>query len=624
MHRLRDVEEPVRLFQVGGGEFPALRVVGGGHESNLPARPTRLIGRDEDLGSVRRLLAEYRLVTVTAVGGSGKTRLAVVIGEAELGRRRGGVWFVDLTSVTNPADVAAAVGGALGLRMTGDAPTGQVVAYLSDKSALVILDNCEHVIDACADFAEVFLATPGEAVLLATSREALEVVGEQVMGLSALAATSTAGSVMDSPAVQLFAERATSMDSSFGLDAETAVTVATLCDRLDGIPLAIELAAARIGVFTPAELLAGLGDRFNLLSGGRRRQRQRTLDWSYDLLEDEQQRVFRAIGVFVGGFDLAAVATVSGISRVVATDHIEALLAKSLVVRADTGAVARFRLLETLKAYTEDRLVQTDEARAVRDRHAEHFHRLAMVAGRVVAANVRVGELLRDDKSNITAVFEWTASIDEWVIAGELLLGSLAVYENNSHAAETVALVDRCQEPLQDSDRDLADQLSASILWSLTILDDYQSMVRVAHGLMEAPDPRCRVMGCAMLAFASALGDFTAAQEFLERGTRYLAMAQAELLVSIPISLMACSRAIGHATPSSWATTPRPWQPWIKAPTICPAMTTSLAQTSPNTARRRCASCYSVNLRKLLNASSRSKTFHTRTVRVTSAVLSPT
>ena len=186
VHRLRDVDEPVRLFQLGDGVFPSLRALDNAPETNLPARPNRLIGRAAEVAEARRLLTSHRLVTLSAVGGSGKTRLAIAVGEEELHHRSAGVWFVDLTSVMNPDEVAAAVAGATGLRLTSGDATAQVVAFFADKAALVILDNCEHVIDGCAEFVEAMLASPGTTAMLATSREALDVDGERVIGLGSL------------------------------------------------------------------------------------------------------------------------------------------------------------------------------------------------------------------------------------------------------------------------------------------------------------------------------------------------------------------------------------------------------------------------------------------------------
>ena len=298
------------------------------------------------------------------------------------------------------------------------------------------------------------------------------------------------------------------------------------------MPLAIELAAARVTVMSPAELLSGLDDRFNLLSGGRRRQRQRTLeatlDWSYDLLDTEQQRVFRSLGVFVGGFDLEAVAAVAALTRPQALDALEDLVAKSLVVRVRGGDTSRFTLLETLKAYAEDRLVQADEAASTRDRHAEHFHHLTAGAGRIIAADVRVGERLRADRSNITAAFDWMASSQRWTDAGELLLGGLGAYENYGHGAEALALFDRCQPPLDQVDVELADFLRAAITNTLIVLAEFTRVDQVARVLQDSALPACRVIGSGCVAFISAFRSPEVVAGHLERGHRDLALAHAE------------------------------------------------------------------------------------------------
>ena len=331
--------------------------------SNLPVRLTRLIGREHEIAHVRQLLVEHRWVTVTAVGGSGKTRLAIAVGEAELAHRRDGVWFVDLTAGHGRQRGARR-------RREGGWADACVAAIRSSRSSTscatkrrwCILDNCEHVIEASASFVARFLAVPGPAVVLATSREALAIDGEQTVVLGSLRSDGA-----DAPAVRLFADRAAAVDLGFAVDEANADVVATLCTHLDGMPLAIELAAARVTVMTPSELLEGLSDRFALLSGGRRRQRRRTLeatlDWSYDLLDADEQRVMRALGVFVDGFDIDAVSAVAGLSRQAAMIAVEALVTKSLVVRVPGGDRARFSLLETVKAYAEDRLVRRRRGR---------------------------------------------------------------------------------------------------------------------------------------------------------------------------------------------------------------------------------------------------------------------
>lgn len=489
--------------------------------SNLPVRPTRLIGREVEVARVRGLLTDSRLVTVTAVGGSGKTRLAIAVGEAELAHHRSGVWFVDLTAVSNGVEVPSAIANGLGLNLAAGDQVAQILTFLADEDALVILDNCEHVIDECAVFVEAFLADNNPAKLLATSREAFDIDGERTIVLGSLP-TDTA----DSSGVRLFVDRATAVHPGFELSDTNAATVSTICGRLDGMPLAIELAAARVTVMNPDELLAGLDDRFHLLSGGRRRSRQRTLeatlDWSYDLLGVEEQRVFRALGVFVDGFDLDAVAAVAGLDRRRATGQIETMQAKSLVVRADKGKATRFRLLETVKAYAEDRLVDTAEAETVRDRHLAHFHAIAMAEGRKAVGSLDVGLRLRHDCSNISTAFEWAADHDRWIVAGELLTASQAAYYLDVRFSELDTALVRTAAHTAGLDPDLHGCITTQ-RWGTSVLRDEWGDARARIGeLMAMPLAVFRSIGSGAGAWASA----AAAPAKVDR---FLAQAQTEL-----------------------------------------------------------------------------------------------
>ncbi len=496
---LRDVAEPLRLLQLGAETFAALRVVDPSM-SNLPVRPTRLIGREVELGRIRGLLADSRLVTVTAVGGSGKTRLALAVGEAELPHHRGGVWFVDLTAVSSGAEVPSAIANGLGLNLATGDQTKQILTFLADKQALVILDNCEHVIEESAAFVEAFLAASGPAKILATSREAFDIDGERVVVLGSLA-TDTA----DSPGVRLFVDRASAVHPDFSLTESNTATVSAICGRLDGMPLAIELAAARVTVMNPDELLAGLDNRFQLLSGGRRRSRQRTLeatlDWSYDLLDPEEQRVFRALGVFVDGFDLAAVAAVTTLDRRRATAHIETLQAKSLLVRADKRKATRFRLLETVKAYAEDRLIDTGEAEAIRDGHLAHFHQLAMADGRRVFGTLDVGLRMRHDCPNVTSAFEWAADHDNWIIAGELLTASWGAYYLDVRFSEINTALGRTAAHVAELDPDLHGCITVQRILLALYSTDYVFAGTVADELTRSPLNTFRSIGWAILAW---------------------------------------------------------------------------------------------------------------------------
>jgi predicted ATPase len=559
VHVLRDVAEPVRLYQLGDGEFAALRVETAA-STNLAVRPTRLIGRETELAEVCRFLATSRLVTVAAVGGSGKTRLAVAVGFEELSHWPDGVWFVDLTAVSNGEEVAGAAAVAAGLLLGGDDPVSQVVEYFLDKRALLVIDNCEHVIDAAAELCEALLASGGETAVLATSREALDLDGERVMQLSSLSGDTSDASA-SSPAVELFIERATAVDPSFSPHADAVSTISEVCARLDGMPLAIELAAARMTVMTPAQLLAGLDDRFRLLSGGRRRQRQRTLeatlDWSYDLLEPDEQRVFRSLGVFVGGFDVDAVASVAQIDRHEALDTIEALVAKSLVNRLALDDAVRFGLYETVKAYAEDRLTHAGEAATVRDCHVAHFHELAMVKGRTMSADIRLGHRLRHDKSNIALAFDWAAGNDEWVLAGEVLLGSLAVFQGNGFDGEALDLFLRCRGPLDDTDPLLGDYLRVSMLFGVIALDEFGLARELTTEVIGSTDPRCRAAGHAYVEFLTQ----RASREISDRHFEQAKLALAEdddandlntRTVRATLTIHAFSLLYDGSTPRHW------------------------------------------------------------------------
>ncbi len=545
LHHLRGVPEPLRLFQIGDIPYPPLRVADT-LATNLPARPTRLLGREHDIAMARQSLRVSRLVTIAGLGGSGKTRLAIAVGEEELAHRPGGVWFVDLTSITNGEGIAGAVSAAMGLRLAGRNVSDALFTYLQEKKLLIIVDNCEHLIDACAEFAERFLRIRSESVLLTTSRETLDIDGERTLTLGTLATDS-----VDSPAVQLFADRASAIDPHFTLNEANTDSVITLCSRLDGLPLAIELAAARITVMTPEELLAGLDDRFRLLDGGRRRQRQRTLDatlaWSYELLDEQQQALFRSLGVFVGGFDLEAVIAICHATRSTDTTNprgtpgatnsvsdtgavtlgtgaqtptdirriLEALVAKSLVVRTEshelrsehgsehrTAETTRFVLLETVKAYAERCLRSEGTYEQIRHSHLSHFHGLVSTHGRIMVPEVRLGAKLKNDRGNLTSAFDWAVEQEEWLFAGELLLGALSAYELHGAAREAKYLFDRCVTQIRLLDSELADYLTVAVLLSLALLDSWAQAREVASQILGSNNPNCRVAGHGLLSLA--------------------------------------------------------------------------------------------------------------------------
>lgn len=391
-HRLRDVAEPMWLYQVGAGEFPALRVVPP-QLIRLPAPANPLVGQDDVLRSIRAALLDRRLVTLTGVGGSGKTRLALQVGDEEIPHFPDGVVFVDLAAVADPDAVSAAVLAAADIRVGPDeTPAGAVLRFVSDRRVLLIVDNCEHVIDAAAELVELVLAVRTETRILATSREMLDVDGEQVVQIPSLN-TDPGG-----PAIRLFVDRAAGVGTE--LDAADPA-VAEVCERLDGMPLALELAAARTATMTPAELAERLDNRFALLArAGRRRRghsRQRTLeatiDWSYALLDPDEQALFRACSVFDDSFDLVDACGAAGVDEIAGADRIAGLAAKSLVTVAHAETGARYRLLETLRAYGEQKLLDHDETAAVRRRLIDHVANRYVPPDEAILHELRWGDI---------------------------------------------------------------------------------------------------------------------------------------------------------------------------------------------------------------------------------------
>jgi predicted ATPase/DNA-binding CsgD family transcriptional regulator len=356
---------------------------------NLPARVAGFVGRRREVAEVRRLLGTDRLVTITGVGGVGKTRLAV---EAA-GRIRGlpdGVWLVDLAVVTEPELVAAALKDTFGLaqRSAGSA-LSPVVDYLEDKRLLLVLDNCEHLIDSCATVVAKLRADAPGLLILATSRQPMWVTGEQVFTLDPLATPDPeappSGDLSEYESVRLFTDRARAVVPGFAVTDGNRAAVATLCRRLDGIPLAIELAAARLRALSVQQIVARLDDGFQLLSGGPRTapDRQRTLAgalaWSYDLCTPKERVLWAGASVFAG-FDLTAaeaVCTGDGIEQGEVFELVAGLLDKSVLIRADgAGATARYRMLETVRQYGRQRLAESGRTDHARRRHRAYFRDL--------------------------------------------------------------------------------------------------------------------------------------------------------------------------------------------------------------------------------------------------------
>jgi non-specific serine/threonine protein kinase len=388
--------------------------------NNLPRTLTRFVGREEQIEEVRDWLRRARLVTLVGPGGIGKTRLALEVAEQELDDYGDGVWLVTLAALTDPALVTHAVASALGVREQGGRlEIEALVAWLREKRLLLVLDNCEHLVEACARLAQDLLEACAGLRVLATSREALGITGEAVWPVPALAVPAQgAADALDCEAVRLFLDRATLAKPTFEATATVASIAGDLCRRLEGIPLAIELAAARVKVLSVEQILARLADRFQLLAGGSRTAPSRqqtlraTLDWSYELLAGEERALLRKLSVFSGGWTLAAAEAAGDTADVL--DVLTRLLDKSLVVSLDRRWEARYGMLETVREYALERLRAEGEEAGARQRHAEFFLALGEAAAPELDRPKRAEwfERLEAEHDNVRGALEWLLGND--------------------------------------------------------------------------------------------------------------------------------------------------------------------------------------------------------------------
>jgi predicted ATPase/DNA-binding CsgD family transcriptional regulator len=658
--------------------------------SNLPVRLTRLIGRTDDLDRARRLLAKHRLVTITAVGGSGKTRLAVAVGEAELLHRPAGVWLVDLTEVLNADDVPGIIAGSVGLPLVGGDATSQVIGFLAGKAALVILDNCEHVIDACAEFAEAFLAVAGETQLLATSREALDVEGEQIMNLASLSGVVTGGRgnlptplssfvgrtaeigaistllaserlvslvgfggagksrlaievardltdrfdgdvwfvdlvlvnepvaladafaagaglqatldadpaeflltqlanrnaliVVDNcehlinavadlvgrlvraapdvvvlatsrlplgvpgesiwhvqpleivtTASDLFENRARLVRPGFVIDDSNRAIVEQICARLDGIPLAIELATARLKTMTLQQIAEHLDDRFALLTTSDRAVEERhrslhiTMKWSYDLLEGPDRALLSALSVFSDGCTLDAAEAVGsdgvdGEVEVVASidvlDSLGRLVDASLIAFDDTTGSARYRMLETVREFAADQL-DHDEQHRLRHAHARHY---STVAARVDElyfgdhdASVTLGE---QEVANLRSAMRWAYTNDEPRVGMSIATHVWWYLWSRTLNRESLRWGRTALELIDDDDDEVMFCAALVCVNAYNILDSESQALaeqRLRRGLATIQDPHVKSRALSALSATQMEVDPRAAESLLEQ-----------------------------------------------------------------------------------------------------------
>lgn len=533
-HRLRDLAEPEHVFQLVHESlrvaFPPLRSLDS-YPGNLPLQATTFVGREAELTELGKALEETRVLTLSGVGGVGKTRLGLQVAAEIVPRFRDGAWLVELAAVGDPNSFEEAVALALGVRQRpGMTMREAVLEFLRDKSLLLVLDNCEHLLGAVASFVELAISTAADLRVLATSREGLAVAGERITTVPSLelpAATSSSASVRSAEAVRLFIDRASEADSGFSAGPDDMQSIAELCRRLDGIPLAIELAAARVRGMTPAEITAHLDRRFRLLTRGRRTAAPRhqtlrnTIDWSYDLLDEPERTVLRRLGVFQGSFALdAAEAIASGgdVDSFEVVDLLVRLVDKSLVVAENRSGSSRYRLLETVRDYAWERLQAADELDEVAQRHAREYVAFAKRAG---AGLEGPDELLwrsrvEEDLENLRGALRWAIdSGDVGLALSEVealnTVGSLRTPPFGLMALEAARMAGADQHELHP-------MALASVCMTLTQNGTVDQAIEFADAAEESArrlwgdgaayaSLRCRLGGCITTAIAYS-GDF--------------------------------------------------------------------------------------------------------------------
>jgi len=445
-HRMRDLVRPERVFQLVHpslpSQFPPLNSLEI-YPNNLPVQLTSFIGREQEMAEAKHLLEHSRLVTLIGPGGTGKTRLALQTAASFLTQEDDaqfpqGVWLVEFANVMDPGLVVETVAEVFHLRETRGSPAllEILTGYLHAKRLLLLLDNCEHLVEASARLADTLLRSCPGIKILCSSREAFGIPGEMIHRVPSLSfpsfdrASDAPGAVnrasmpadgsqnqvaklLEYESVRLFVERAASVHPNFSLSMRNAQAVVRICQRLDGIPLALELAAARIQVFTPEQIAARLDDRFRLLTGGNRNalHRQQTLraliDWSYDLLSPPEQALLRQLSVFSGGWSYAAAERVSGDADVL--DYLANLANKSLVIVNEEGEEARYAFLETIRQYARDKLLEAGETAQARDRHLDYYLELSQEAESHFYGLQSLDWIVRmeQEADNIHSAIEW-------------------------------------------------------------------------------------------------------------------------------------------------------------------------------------------------------------------------
>jgi predicted ATPase/class 3 adenylate cyclase/DNA-binding NarL/FixJ family response regulator len=517
-HQLRGVPRPERVVQLCHpdlrNDFPPLRTAETVVSHNLPVQLTSFVGRGAQMTNLEKLLVDNRLVTLTGAGGAGKTRLGVEIAARIAADFSDGTWYADLAPVTHPDVVPVTVARALGLPdQPGRSTIDTLLRFVRDRQMLLVLDNCEHLLDASAELLAALLGAAPGLTVLATSREPIGVAGEVSWRVPSLS--------LADEAIELFIDRARRARPDFAVEDDNASAVGEICRRLDGMPLAIELAAARVRALSVAEILEGLHDRFRLLTGGARTavRRQQTLlasvDWSHALLTQPEQVVFRRLAVFLGGFDLDAAQAVAGsgdVERYQVLDLVSLLVDKSLVVAENSGGRTRYRLLETVRQYALEKLAESGEADAIRSRHRNYYTSLAAPidapAGCDYEQRIDQAEIEID---NLRAAFGWSRENSDIEPALALASSLQPLWITRGRAREGLAWFDTVLTHEVAQDAEVAPAVRARALADKAMLDMMFSVADSVDRAQQALALARHIDDPAVLARALTACGFTAA-----------------------------------------------------------------------------------------------------------------
>lgn len=454
--RLKDLQEPLRLFQLNAkgiiSEFPPLKTLDA-RPNNLPAGLTNFIGREKEMMELKNILNTSRLITLLGPGGTGKSRLAVQLGAEKIDEYENGVRLIELASLRDPELLNNNIANVLNLKEDGTDQSGEIIInYLKDKKILLIIDNCEHLIKHCAEICEYILNKCPGVNILTTSREVLGIEGEMIYQVPTLSMPElkddlTAEAICNFESIQLFTERAFALKNDFVLTNENAPDIARICFHLDGIPLAIELAAARVKILKPEKILENISNRFRFLTGGSRISlpRQQTLkamiDWSYDLLSEKEKILFRNLSVFSGGWSLEAaeeICATDGIEISEILDLISNLSNKSLIFSKEINGIIRYFMLETIHEYSIEKL---NSAKEIYKKHFEYFLKLSESENnKNDIDDIRWEKEMETEENNLRSAIKWSLD-NSYDKAPQLIINTAESWErkgNYSYALEAL------------------------------------------------------------------------------------------------------------------------------------------------------------------------------------------